>query len=230
MASTRSGDPSSTAAIVVAPNADSGATWLSLGPASRYVGVDPDTLRRWADDGRLKAYATPGGHRRFAVADLQRVVATRRPGRPGLADLGATSDRLTRAYARSYRDADAGRSVRDQFDETDREIFRTEGRRLVAVLLAYLDAAGQPDRDRWEAEAAAIVRASASRLAAGGAGISEAIATFTAARRPFLTELAAIGRRRSLDVARLTATYDAAATLLDRLLLAFVDSFQQENA
>jgi excisionase family DNA binding protein len=218
-------------AVAVAPSpTQRDSTWLSLGPASRYVGVDPDTLRRWADGGRVKAYSTPGGHRRFAVADLQRVVATRRPRRPGLADLGATSDRLTRAYARSYREADGGRSVRDQFDEADREVFRTEGRRLVAVLLAYLDAGSQPGRDRWEAEAAGIVRASATRLAAGGADIREAIATFTAARRPFLTELAAIGRRRSLDVARLTATYDAAAALLDRLLLVFVDEFQQENA
>ena len=31
------------------PSADD--TWLPLGRASRLVGVDPDTLRRWADKG-----------------------------------------------------------------------------------------------------------------------------------------------------------------------------------
>src|SRR5258708_36013202 len=46
--------------------------WLSLGPASRLVGVDPDTLRRWADDGRVHAFATPGGHRRFPQEGPQR--------------------------------------------------------------------------------------------------------------------------------------------------------------
>lgn len=204
----------------------SGVTWLALGPASRLVGVDPDTLRRWADDGRLRAYATPGGHRRFAVADLQRVVATRRPERRPLAELGATSDRVARAYARSYRSAGAARPVRDRFGEDERSAFREDGRRLVEVLLAYLDApAGE--RDRWEAEAVGLVGATADRLAAGGATVGEAIAAFTGARRPFLTELAAIGRRRSLDVAALTGTYDAAVALLDRLLLEFVEAFQK---
>jgi uncharacterized MAPEG superfamily protein len=96
----------------------------------------------------------------------------------------------------------------------------------VAVLLAYLDAADDAERDRWEREAAAIVEGIAIRLARAGADLREAIGTFVAARRPLLIELAAIGRRRSLDVARLTATYDAAAALLDRLLLAFVDALQ----
>ena len=52
------------------------------------------------------------------------------------------------------------------------------------------------------------------------------VTTFLAARRPFLAELAALGRRRSLDVAALTALYDEAAALLDRLLLELIDAFQ----
>ncbi len=105
--------------------------------------------------------------------------------------------------------------------------FREDGRRLVEALLGYLDAAGDADQERWEAEAGGLVETTAARLRSGGAAIAEAIAAFTGARRPFMTELAAIGRRRSLDVATLTATYEAAVELLDRLLLRFVDAFQR---
>jgi hypothetical protein len=50
-----------------------------------------------------------------------------------------------------------------------------------------------------------------------------------AARRPFLGELAGLGKRRSLDVAALTALYDEAVALLDRLLLAFLTAFRSAD-
>jgi excisionase family DNA binding protein len=200
--------------------------WLSLGPASRVVGVDPDTLRRWADDGRVRAYATPGGHRRFAVADLQRVVTSRRPRRRPLSALGATPQRLNRAYARAYRAPDAPGAFRMKLTDADVTAFRADGRRLVDALVGYLDAASDAARRRREAEAMDLVRATGGRMRSATTDTTEAIAAFTSARRPFLTELAAIGRRRSLDVAHLTALYEEAVALLDRLLLIFVDAFQ----
>jgi excisionase family DNA binding protein len=196
--------------------------WLSLGPASRLVGVDPDTLRRWADTGRVRAFATPGGHRRFGRADLERVAAGRRaPNRP-LAALGATSDRLTRVYARAYRDEAPLRA--DRLDPAAREALRTDGRRLVAVLLAYLDAARPADRDRWEDEAAALIGSAAVRLAEAGAAPGEAVAIYLRARRPLLGELAALGRRRALDPIQLAGLYERAIGLLDRLLVHLVET------
>jgi excisionase family DNA binding protein len=201
-----------------------GSDWLSLGPASRMVGVDPDTLRRWADSGRVEAYATPGGHRRFRRADLERLVETRRPTRRPLSTLGATPARLARAYARSYRATDVLNAA--AYDDLDRDAFRAEGRRLIAALLGYLDASTPPARGRWEADATASVRATGGRLARTGSDVRGVVTTFVAARRPFLAELAALGRRRCLDVAALTALYDEAAALLDRLLIELIDAFQ----
>jgi excisionase family DNA binding protein len=44
--------------------------WLTLGQAATYLGVADSTVRKWAIEGRLAAYSTPGGHRRFRIADL----------------------------------------------------------------------------------------------------------------------------------------------------------------
>lgn len=202
----------------------SGTTWLSLGPASRLVGVDPDTLRRWADAGRIPAFVTPGGHRRFDRQALERLAESRRRDRRSLAALGATPDRVTRAYRRSYRSDPLERAT--ERDSAHRDAFRQDGRRLVEALLAHLDARDAATRTRTEAEATALVDEFARRLASGGRGLTEAVELFVAARTPFLKELGAIGRRRALDPARLADTYETASALLDRLLLRLIATYQ----
>lgn len=205
--------------------------WLSLGPASRLVGVDPDTLRRWADEDRIEAYVTPGGHRRFDRRTIETLVTTRRAGSRPLATMGASPERLARAYRRSYAsDTPAHQVPLD--DDAERERYRRDGRRLVEALAAHLDAgatgaANAAERARSEAEATALVDDLARRLATSGMSLTEAVGLFVAARRPFLDELSGLGRRRALDAARLAALYEDASGLLDRLLLRMISTFQE---
>jgi excisionase family DNA binding protein len=49
--------------------------WLTLGQAARYLGVAQSTIRKWSDQGRLPAFYTPGGHRRYRQRDLDSFVA-----------------------------------------------------------------------------------------------------------------------------------------------------------
>jgi excisionase family DNA binding protein len=204
--------------------------WLSLGPASRLVGVDPDTLRRWADDGRVEAFVTPGGHRRFDRRRLEAIISDRRAGNRPLASLGASPARLNRAYRRRYSSDSAAHQVPAE-DEASRERYRRDGRLLVEALIAHLDAhaSDAPERARSEAAAAALVDDIARRLAAAGTSLTEAVGLFVAARRPFLDELTGLGRRRALDSARLAALYDDASGLLDRLLLRLIATFQEAS-
>ena len=51
---------------------------LRLGVAADRLGIAPETLRRWIDDGRLAAERTAGGQRTDAAADIARLAAERR--------------------------------------------------------------------------------------------------------------------------------------------------------
>jgi excisionase family DNA binding protein len=200
---------------------------LALGEASRLLGVDPDTLRRWADEGRVPAFTTPGGHRRFERRALERLIATRRTGPAGgLAGLGATQDRLSAAYRCRCGAAHGvargpGPDPRDTVPVEDRETFRDSGRRLVDALVRHLDERGAA---RAEAERDAVDLAAdlADRLARHGVPLADAVSMFVAARRPFLAELSVMARRRGVEGARVGRLYDSSTGLLDRLLLAFV--------
>jgi excisionase family DNA binding protein len=44
--------------------------WLTLGQAAKYLGVAQSTMRKWSDLGRVAAFYTPGGHRRYRRSDL----------------------------------------------------------------------------------------------------------------------------------------------------------------
>jgi excisionase family DNA binding protein len=57
--------------------------WLTLGQAARYLGVAQSTMRKWSDVGRVAAFYTPGGHRRYKRADLDQFLD--RSGRSGSA-------------------------------------------------------------------------------------------------------------------------------------------------
>jgi excisionase family DNA binding protein len=52
-------------------------TWLPLRLAADRLNVHPTTLRRWADNGDIPFLLTPGGHRRFAVADIEEFASSR---------------------------------------------------------------------------------------------------------------------------------------------------------
>ena len=45
--------------------------WLTLGQAAKFLGVAQSTIRKWSDQGRVPAFYTPGGHRRFRRVDLE---------------------------------------------------------------------------------------------------------------------------------------------------------------
>ncbi len=50
---------------------------LSIGKASKYLGVSIDTLRRWVAAGKLKTYRSPGGHRYFDKLELDEIFGTK---------------------------------------------------------------------------------------------------------------------------------------------------------
>ena len=58
--------------------------WLTLGQAAKFLGVAQSTIRKWSDQGRVPAFYTPGGHRRYRRRDLEMFVDRSGPaGRAG---------------------------------------------------------------------------------------------------------------------------------------------------
>jgi excisionase family DNA binding protein len=94
--------------------AGGGLDWLTLGQAAEYLGVAQSTIRKWSDTGRLPAFYTPGGHRRFRRSDLDSFLANSRsaPSRGAPVILIVDDDARLREFVRVNLEMD-GYAVRE---------------------------------------------------------------------------------------------------------------------
>ena len=87
--------------------------WLTLGQAAKYLGVAQSTMRKWSDVGKVSAFYTPGGHRRYRRSDLDQFLDRSGPGpAPGSASatgplvLIVDDDEKLREYVRVNLEAE----------------------------------------------------------------------------------------------------------------------------
>ena len=203
--------------------------WIGLGDATVLLGVSPATLRRWSDEGRIPVFTTPGGHRRYSRRALRAFVPHRGP-RPTLARLGASAERIARAYRGPGRRHAApvapatGHSWLDGLGERDLAAFRARGRTLVEELLLHLDAGAESaDAPEHLERAVSAATEHGREMARLGCSTVAAVETFLAFRAPFLGEMTRLARRRSLDAAEATGLLAAVEAALDRLLVATIE-------
>ncbi len=212
------------------PSDRSQPAWIGLGEASRMLGVAPGTLRRWADAGRVPVFTTPGGHRRFPWETLRGLLPAARSRRPSLGRLGASPDRIARAYrGRGRSSAAPARQWAADLPGAARDGFRERGRGLVGGLLQHLDAPDAALQAAALQAAAQLAAAQGRESAALGVPLDQAVEQFLWFRAPFLDELAALARSRGLDTREATSLLADAGTAMDRLLVAMMTGHTLET-
>ncbi|WP_322822818.1 helix-turn-helix domain-containing protein [Chloroflexus sp.] len=148
------------------------ATYLSLSAASKLLGVHASTLRRWADEGAVPVYITPGGHRRFARADIL-ALASRRP----LPSQSLSSVLASKALAQTRNELTHSSSAptwMHAMSEQERMVWRRVGQQLMGVVLRYVST---HDEQSPLLDEARVIGHSYARLArAAGLPLTDAIA------------------------------------------------------
>ncbi len=206
--------------------------WIPLGVASRLLGVDPATLRRWATAGRVESYRTPGGHRRFSRAVVERVRASRTPaGAPAWA--AAHPEHVRAAYSRRIRGPSTPfpESWVATLSPSTVAAYRERGRRTIQIMVAILDKpdpGGRAGREGGPDIAAldAAAHVEGAETARSGLPLIPALNAVLAARQPFIAELAGHAGRRRLSAAETARLMTRGADLLNRYLIAYVEGFE----
>jgi len=194
------------------------------------LGVSPATVRRWSDDGKLRVYTTPGGHRRFSRAALDRLLPGDRSRRPSIGAAGLTAGRLARTYRRASREAAPSMPWVLTLTEEQRLLFRERGHVLATSLLQFLDASRPETAAHHLEEATRSAEEYGSVAAALGLSLSQTVEGFLRFRAPFHHELALAARRRGFDAGETSDLLETAERAMDRLLVATMNGHDGQRS
>ena len=200
--------------------------WLPLGAASRLVGVGPDTLRRWADSGKVQSYQTPGGHRRFLRSSLEAMINAPRRQRYGVDRLPDSAQTMAgELHRRIARTGYAGQPWQARLTVEQRDDFRRWGQRTFNLVIEYVASAKRAEREVLLEEAQKMGGLYGGEASRGGLTLAEAIEAFLYFRSPVLEAIAGHLRRRSAEVNDVTSAYREANQAIDQVLVALVDAY-----
>ena len=214
----------------MAPASDADDPWLALGAASRLVGVAPDTLRRWADSGRVESFVTPGGHRRFLRSALEAMMNAPRRHRYGVERLTGSAGTISgEVHRRVARGGGSAPPWQARLSAEQRADFRRWGQRTFNLVLEYVAAARRAERSLLLAEAEKMGALYGAEASKAGLSLAEAVEAFLYYRTPVLDAIGAHLRRRSAQLADLTVAYREATAAIDGVLTSLVASYRGKD-
>ena len=190
--------------------------WVGIGEAGRLLGVRPATVRRWTRQGRLTAFVTPGGHRRYRVGDLleftdQSLREEAQSDRPGLAKLTEPDRRAAVSEARKQ-------PWFGLLHAADRDRYRERGRETLRLIESYLRDGGDSDE---------LIRSLESQgaeygvqAAALGMSLKELLTAFNLFRRPLIAHINDVG-----DTTSRQGLFERITDMFDLYMAAMVESF-----
>jgi excisionase family DNA binding protein len=198
--------------------------WLDLSEAADYLGVHFTTLRRWTDDNKVPCIRTPGGRRRYRLAELTAFLASLHQGQTRAVATPGRAAELT-GFLQPQHVGLAGESWYGRLDETQRSAMRSGGQQLMAVLMQYATRSNGGEAFLQEGQHLAASYGTACQQ--GGLSLIETLNAFLLVRRSIndsVHQAGALAGAPDLETWRL---YDRVATFLDAMLIATVNAYEQ---
>lgn len=196
--------------------------WLTTTEAAELLGVHPATIRRWADDGDLPMMTTPGGHRRFALSDLN-TMAQATTGFDLVSFENQWAEHALTHARDQIRDSHDG-ELMGSFEDDHRDHGRELGRRLLGLILRYVSM--QRGGDELLEEVRQIGFAYAQTARAAEMPLNQALKVAMFFRDGMIQSTLEVPQSASLGSSPQRQLLNRLNPVLNTLQLAIVDAYQ----
>lgn len=197
--------------------------WITLAKSAELVGVSRATLRRWAEREQVYSFRTPGGHRRFAVEDLQALTASGVPEsiRSAYESFSKLALATIRGTTKSSRRRRSGRPASSVVNGINRDFsFAQE----TALLLG--DSLFSRRRHQILRRARTIGFNYGRRRLTEDHGLERALESFTLIHRCYAEALADLAREEEVEADVLSEIWESLRNLSDEILLGLGHAYQ----
>lgn len=199
---------------------------ISISEASHILGVSEAALRQWTDEGKLRAFITPGGHRRYSKADLKKFMNSHQKVL-GIKDLIVELEdtvQLHREIARTHLNTT---SWYKKLGGESQEHLADLGRRFLNLIIKYI---AEPSKRE---ETLKLVRdvghSYGETLAKLELTLTDSVEAFTLHRDPIMKATTHLMRRREALNRRVVESIPLITHVMDEALVSLIGAHQQHQ-
>jgi len=199
-------------------------TLVSISEASRMLGVSEATLRQWTDEGKVKAFITPGGHRRYDKTELRSFIGKEHRIH-GIKDLVSSIENTPALHRQLAHTHFSTATWYQKLDMQTQKHLADSGRELLQLVTKYLIEPAK--RKETEDRVKNIGREFGKEAAKMGLSITEAIEAFMLHRNPLTNAVTDLMKRRESLNEQAVEAIPLLNHIMDETLIAMVSTYQQ---
>lgn len=205
---------------------NTGQNLLSIGQACKLLGVSETTLRNWTDEGKIKAFVTPGGHRRYVESELKDFIAAQSrvfTHKDMVAQMG--SEPLQKIQQARERLAET--HWYGGLSDESKSRLRGLGGAVYGLAVEYLT--NKKDREETMRSAREVGREFGEYLADINISLTDAIEAFILHRSPLIQVASDIVKRREVLRGQDANAVSLVTQITDEFLLSMVEAHQNRQ-
>ncbi len=199
---------------------------VNIHEASRILCVSETALRQWTDEGKIKAFITPGGHRRYSTAELQKFL-TAQPKRLGVKDLAQQLEGTVEMLREVARKDTTYTSWYNELGRESQVQMARSGRTILELIIRYLS---QPSRREESLRSARNTGRDMGRiLSKTGLPLTVSVEVFLMHREPIMNALTCMLKGKRASGKRVLEAIPQVTYIMDETLVALVAAHQQQQ-
>jgi excisionase family DNA binding protein len=200
---------------------------VGISEASLLLGVSEPTLRQWTDEGSIKAFVTPGGHRRYSKKELEAFLSSHE-NLLGVKDLVGKLEKTAETH-REIGTAFMRSTVwYEQMSAEHKRRLVALGRQVLDLMMSYV--AAPQKRAEVLAQAREIGRSFGDMLAAEGMPLTDSVQAFISHREPITAIITQMLRKKELVAESVLAAMPLIDQIMDSVLVSLVEAHQRYGA